>query len=86
MKVKLYSSVPTVNQIKSIRSFGIPTQGRTDGSYYCERYCNTITSAKSELYKIADRLAKNETEQKEMYKQIKKHNSLSYDAATLSII
>jgi hypothetical protein len=86
MKVRLESSVPTVYQLGSIRAFGIPVQSTIYGSFHCEQPFQSVKDAKLFLFRTADKLAENEIKRKKMYIEIKKYNSLSYDAAIINIV
>ena len=70
----------------TITVFKIPTQGRIDGSFYCEREFKTKKSAINFMIKISKTLSQDNNILKKMRKEIKEKCTLTYNDTVLKLI
>ena len=84
MRTKLSSEVPTHYQSRSIAAFGMPVKMHMDGSMSCSFEFKTKKEATEYMLRIADKLAENDKELREMVSDIK-NGRLYYDAAVLKM-
>lgn len=78
MKIRLYTEVPPNVDIKTITSFGMPLQGRIDGTFYGIKDFQTKKKAINYLNDVAKTLSFNKDDLNRMKREIKTKNSLSY--------